>query len=319
MARSPTPVINPTMGPVEWALLLTLGVIWGSSFLFIKIAVGELPSFTVVFLRVALGGLLMVGVLRASGYALPRDPRHWRGLIGFGILSNVIPFSLLFWGQQQITAGLASILVAMTPVFTVLLAQGLTTNEKLTPARLAGVLAGVVGVAVMIGPGALSGGNTNMLAQLAVLAASFSYACAGLWGRRLSDLPPLATVTGQLLTATAMMLPITLLIDRPWELAWPSGRVVGAVIGLAALCTAFGYILYFMILHRAGATNVSLVTILSPPSTLILGALILSEPLRPRDLLGLAGIALGLALIDGRPLRWLRHHRPLFRQQPAGD
>jgi len=296
--------VKQDMGPVEWGLLLLLALLWGGSFFFSKIAVGELLPFTIVLCRVSLAALALNAALVLSRRRMPVDPRLWRAFFIMGLLNNVIPFSLIFWGQTQIASGLAAILNATTPLFTVLIAHVTTKDEKLTASRLFGVLTGVVGVAVMIGPGAFAGGST--LAKIAVLGAALSYAFAGIWGRQFRGLPPVITANGQLTASTLVIAPVALLIDQPWSLSFPSPRVVLALIALALLSTAAGYIVYFAVLARAGATNVLLVTLLIPPSALLLGALFLAEPVEPRDLVGLAFIASGLAAIDGRPFRWLR-------------
>jgi drug/metabolite transporter (DMT)-like permease len=287
-------------------LLLVLALMWGGSFLFSKIAVGELPPLIVVLCRVALAALALNVVVLLSGRRMPADPRLWGTFFVMGLLNNVIPFSLVFWGQTQIASGLAAILNATTPLFTVLVAHVATNDEKLTASRLIGVLLGIVGVAVMIGPGALAGNGGSTLARIAVLGAAMSYAFAAIWGRRFRGLPPTITANGQLSASALVMTPVALLTDRPWSLAFPSVRVVLAIIALALLSTAAGYIVYFALLARAGATNVLLVTLLIPPSALLLGALVLAELVEPRDLAGLAFIVGGLAAIDGRPVRWLQ-------------
>jgi drug/metabolite transporter (DMT)-like permease len=305
MVRTTT-AVKQVMGPVEWGLLLLLALLWGGSFFFSKIAVGELPPLTVVLCRVALAALALNTLVLATGQHMPADRRLWGAFLVMGLLNNVIPFSLIFWGQTQIASGLAAILNATTPLFTVLVAHVATNDEKLSASRLLGVLIGIVGVAVMIGPGAFAGADGSTLAKIAVLGAALSYAFAAIWGRRFRGLPPVLTATGQLTASALVMAPIALLIDRPRFLAFPSRRVVAALVALALLSTAAGYIVYFALLGRAGATNVLLVTLLIPPSALLLGALFLAEAAEPRDLAGLAFIAAGLAAIDGRPLRWLR-------------
>ena len=297
--------VKGAMGPVEWGLLLLLSVFWGGSFFFSKIAVGELPPLTVVLCRVVLAALTLNAVVLISGRRMPADPRAWGALVVMGLLNNAVPFSLIFWGQTQIASGLASILNATTPLFTVLVAHVATSDEPLTPRRLLGVLAGIAGVAIMIGPGALTGGAATG-AKVAVLGAALSYAFAAIWGRRFRGLPPTVTAAGQLTASTILMTPVALLIDRPWTLSAPSTRVMWAIVALAIVSTAAGYLLYFAVLSRAGATNVSLVTLLIPPSAMLLGALFLAEQIESRDLLGLVFIAGGLAAIDGRPLRWLQ-------------
>jgi drug/metabolite transporter (DMT)-like permease len=265
-----------------------------------------------VLCRVSLAALALNAVVLLGGQRMPADRGLWGAFFVMGLLNNVIPFSLIFWGQTQIASGLAAILNATTPLFTVLIAHVVTKDEKLSASRLFGVSTGVVGVAVMIGPGAFAGGSA--LAKIAVLGAALSYAFAAIWGRRFRGLPPVTTATGQLSASALVMAPVALLIDQPWSLAFPTPRVVWALIALALLSTAAGYIVYFALLARAGATNVLLVTLLIPPSALLLGAFFLAESVEPRDLAGLAFIAGGLVAIDGRPFRWLRSR---VQPQPA--
>jgi drug/metabolite transporter (DMT)-like permease len=219
-----------------------------------------------------------------------------------GLLNNVVPFCLIVWGQTRIASGLAAILTATTPLATVLVAHVLTADEKLTGRRVAGVLVGLAGVVVMIGPDALAGLGANVLAQLAVLGAAVSYAFAGIYGRRFKALgvSPIQTAAGQVTASTVMLLPIALLVDQPWTLALPGLQVWAAILGIAVLSTAFGYVLYFRILATAGATNVLLVTFLNPVTAILLGTVVLGERLELRHGLGMALIGLGLAAIDGR-------------------
>jgi drug/metabolite transporter (DMT)-like permease len=298
--------VKQVMGPVEWDLLLVLALLWGGSFFFSKIAVGELPPLTVVLCRVVLAALALNIVVLLGGRRMPADPRLWGAFFVMGVLNNVIPFSLIFWGQTQIASGLAAILNATTPLFTVLVAHVATKDEKLSASRLIGVFAGVIDVAAMIGPGAFAGGGGSTLAKTAVLGAALSYAFAAIWGRRFRGVPSMIAANGQLSASALVMTPVALLADRPWSLAFPSPRVVWALSALALLSTAAGYIIYFALLARVGATNVLLVTLLIPPSALLLGALFLAEAVEPRDLAGLACIAAGLAAIDGRLLRRLQ-------------
>jgi drug/metabolite transporter (DMT)-like permease len=291
------------MTPREWGLLLALALVWGGSFFFVEVALRALPPLTIVTLRVGLAAVALHVLLRAVGQRLGRG-RLWAHFFGMSLLNNVVPFSLLAWGQTQIPSGLASILNATTPVFTVVVAHLLTPDEKMTRNRLAGVLLGLVGVAVLIGPDALEGLGGNVAAQAACLAAAFSYALAAVFGRRFERLgvPPLATATGQVTASTVVLLPLALVVDRPWRLAMPGVEIWTTVASLALLSTALAYVLYFRILATAGATNLLLVTLLIPVSAILLGSLVLGERLDPVDFLGLALIGLALAAIDGRPL-----------------
>lgn len=303
-----TPEISRTMGPAQWTILIVLSLLWGGSFFFVEIAVTDLPPFTIVLLRVGLAAIALHLFLLASGKAVPLDMRLWRAFFAMGLLNNVIPFSLLVWGQTQIAGGLASILNATTPIFTVVVAHFLTQDEKMTGGRLAGVLIGFVGVTVTVGPAALAGLGANLLAQLACLGATLSYAFAGTFGRRFarSGISPVQTAAGQVTASAIILLPIAMLLDRPWTLDMPGVQVAASVLALALLSTAVAYILFFRLLATAGATNIMLVTFLVPITAILLGTLILGERLEARHFGGLALIGLGLAAIDGRPFRFLR-------------
>lgn len=300
--------IQRTMGPAEWAMLLALSLLWGGSFFFNGVVVKALPPLTIVFLRVALAAATLNAILILRGKPLPADRRIWTAFFGMGLLNNVVPFTLIVWGQTHIASGVASILNATTPVFAVIAAHVLTADEKMSGQRLVGVLAGFAGVVVMIGPAALSGATINLWAQCAVLGAATSYALAGIFGRRFRTLgvEPMATATGQVTASAIVLLPIALIVDQPWHLAMPSSDVWLSVAGIALLSTALAYILYFRILSIAGATNIALVTFLIPVSAMLLGAVFLGERLMLRHFGGLALIALGLAAIDGRPARALK-------------
>ena len=304
---SSTPALR--MGAIEWLLLLALSVLWGGSFFFAKLALTQLPPFTIVLGRVGLAALALNLLVRATGQRMPRDPARWAAFLVMGLLNNLVPFSLIVWAQTEIASGLASILNGATPLFTVLLAHWLTADERLTWNRLLGMLLGLAGVTVMIGMEALSGLGHHVLAELAILVATLSYAFAGIFGRRFRGQPPLVTATGQVTATTAMMLPIALMIDRPWTLAMPATVTVAAAAGLALLSTALAYVIFFRILAAAGATNLLLVTLLIPVSALLLGHFILGEGLALQHVLGMTLIALGLAAIDGRALGALRLRR----------
>jgi len=290
------------MGLTEWALLIALSIIWGGSFFFFAIAVKALPVFSSVFLRVALGAVALWLIVWMAKLALPRDPLVWRNFLIMGLLNNVIPFSLIVWGQKELASGLAAVLNGTTPFFTVLVANAQTKDEKMTWNRLAGALVGLGGVAVMIGLGAVGTIGEAVGAQLAVIGAALAYAFGSVFGRRFAGLPPLLTATGQTTGSSLILLPFVLILDQPWTLAPPPLAVWLSIAGLAFLCTSLAYILYFTILKRAGATNLVLVTFLVPVSAIMLGVSFLGEALELRHFLGMTAIALGLALIDGRLL-----------------
>ncbi|MCL5777214.1 DMT family transporter [Limibaculum sp. FT325] len=295
------------IGRREWLLLGVLSILWGGSFLFVGIAVRTLPPFTVVATRVVMAALALWLVILAGRRAVPLGVAVWASFLGMGLLNNAIPFSLIAFGQTQIAGGLASILNAMTPIFTVLVANALTADERLTPARAAGVVLGFAGVVVMVGWEALGGIGGQVLGQLAIVGAALSYGFASVFGRRFRRLgvDPLATAAGQVTASSAILLPLALVVDRPWTLSAPGVEAVGAVIALGLLSTALAYVLFFNVLQAAGATAISLVIFLIPPSAIGLGWLVLGERLEPHHLAGFGLILAGLAAIDGRLAAWL--------------
>jgi drug/metabolite transporter (DMT)-like permease len=287
-----------TMRSRDWIMLWTLSLLWGGSFLFNEIALQGLAPLTIVWGRVALAAGLLWAFLWARGWAVP-GRGMWSALLVMGFLNNAVPFTLFLLAQGEITGALASVLNAMTPIFTVLVAHVATQEEKLTSAKAAGVGLGFGGVLVMMVGEGLGGA---VPAMIACLGAALSYALASVWGRRFhaAGLSPVVTATGQLTGSTLLITPLWLLVDRPWLMDWPGAKPVLAVIGLASLCSALAYMLFFRILASSGATAISLVTFLIPLSAAGLGWLVLGEELAPRHLAGLVLILMGLALIQRR-------------------
>jgi drug/metabolite transporter (DMT)-like permease len=283
-------------------MLLLLSFLWGGSFFFISVAVSELPPFTLVTMRVGLAAVTLWLVLLVSGYPIPKSPEVWRAFMMMGLLGNALPFSLIAWGQTHIGAGLASIINATTPIFTILIAGAFLSDEHITPRKMLGVTAGLAGVIVLIGPSALLELGTNTMAQLAVIGAAVSYSCATVFGRRFKamGISPLDTAVGQVTASTIILLPVVWFIDKPLQLANPSLQVWLSILALAIFSTAFAYILFFRILSSSGATNVVLVTFLAPVTASLLGWLMLDEQLQAKHFIGMACIGLGLAIIDGR-------------------
>ena len=318
-------MVETRMEPKEWALLIALSLLWGGSFFFAEVALRGLPPLSVVFARVAIGALALLVLVHAAGLGLPRGLRPWRAFFVMGALNNLIPFTLIVWGQTAITGGLAAILNATTPLFTVVLADRLTRDERLTRPKLAGVVIGFLGVAVMIGPEISAESDPEVLgerglvvlAELAVLAAALAYALAGIYGRRFRDIPPLVTATGQVTASSVLLCPLVLAADRPWTLPVPDAASLGALVGLGLLSTAAAYVIYFRLLATAGATNLLLVTFLIPVSAILLGVLVLGEALAAEQLAGMGLIALGLAAIDGRLSGWIYNRKQRARGHPT--
>lgn len=291
-----------------WIWLLSLSILWGGSFFFAKVAVAELQLLTVVFGRVALAALALNIALLVVGRSLFRDGTPWTSYAAMGVLNNLIPFGLIFWGQTRIGSGLASVLNATTPLFTLVVAHLLTRDERMSATKVAALLLGLCGVAMLVGPGTFAAGS-NVWGEVACLGGAFSYALAGIYGRRFAAMavPPMEAAAGQLTASTVLILPIMLAVDRPWLLpASPTPTIWAAMVGLALLSTALAYILYFRILEAAGATNLLLVTLLIPAAAIPLGTVVLDEQMKTEQLAGMILIGVGLILIDGRLLGFRR-------------
>lgn len=283
-------------------MLILLSVLWGGSFFFMKVALSELPTFTIVFSRVCIASLTLFVLIKVLDINFPRGIKVWRTFFIMGFINNVVPFSLLVWGMTEIASGLAAILTAATPVFTILIAHFTTSDEQMSANKVVGVLLGLVGVVVLIGGDALGGFDASILAMLACLGAALSYALAANFGRQFKrlELQPTVGAFGQVTASSLLLFPVVLIVDSPWTLSMPGMNTWLSVITLGVGSTAFAYLLFFRILATAGATNIALVTLLVPISAIILGWLILRETLLINHLTGMAIITLGLLAIDGR-------------------
>ena len=288
----------------QWFWLVVLSLLWGGSFFFVGVAVDEVPTLTLVFIRVALAAAVLIPLVWLRGLALPASLQAWWPFIVMAVLNNIIPFSLIALGQSQIASGLAAVLNATTPLWTVVIARVSGADEHITPARLIGIACGIAGVAVLMGPALAAGEASSALGMACVIGGAVSYGCAGVWGRRLGGTPALIAATCQLISSSVILLPVVLLVDMPWQLAVPSAGTLAALVGLAVLSTAVAYIVFFHILHVSGATNVMLVTLLIPVSSIALGTLFLGETLAAQQVGGALMIAAALIVFDGRAVAW---------------
>ena len=301
-----TSSINTSMGMREWLMLITLSLLWGGSFFFVGVAVAELPPLTIVTLRVGLAAITLWIIVLFMGLSLPKSPNVWVAFLIMGLLNNVIPFSLIVWGQTHIASGLASVLNATTPLFGVIVVGLLLVDERATTMKLVGVAVGFLGVVMMIGiPSLDSVKQGTILAQIAILGAALSYAFASVFGRRFKamGLKPIIIAAGQVTGSTALLAPVAFYVDGPLALLGPGSPSIivwASILTLAVFSTALAYILYFKILASSGATNILLVTLLVPVSAIFLGLLFLNETLQWVNLAGMALIAIGLSAIDGR-------------------
>lgn len=289
-------------------MLILLSAIWGGSFFFIEIALRDFHPFTIVFFRVATAATVLVCAARLLRERLPRTFGEWWPYLVLGALNNAIPFSLIVWGQTRIDSGSASIFNATTPIFAGVLAHFFTTDERLRPGKLAGMIVGFLGVYLMLRPEITGGLSWRGFGQVAVLGAALMYALGGIFAKRFTGAAPLTIATGMLVSASLLMLPLALAVDWPWP-SHPSLTAVGAVAALAVLGTAAAYVLFFRILKTAGAVNVLLVTFLVPIGAVALGVVILKEVVRWEELAGMGLIFLGLIAIDGRVFVYLRRKR----------
>ena len=293
------------MDGTAWATLLLLGAIWGGSFFFARIAVAEIAPLTLVLLRVAIAAVALHVWLVARGIRFMDHRAAFGAFAVLGLVNNVIPFSLIFYGQTEIGAGLASILNATTPFWTALLANAVTADEKLRTNTVIGIVLGIAGAVVLIGPSLLFATGRPVWPMLSLIGATLSYAVAAVFAKRFHLSNPAVTATGQLTASTLWMVPVVALAGSFTVSASPA--VWLAVAALALISTAFAYILYFAIVARAGATNASLVTLVVPVSAILLGWVFLGERLHAIDFAAMALIAAGLIVIDGRLFRRASH------------
>lgn len=296
---------SPKLDAAGWGLIAILSILWGGAFFLIEVGLRSYPPMTLVLMRLAIAVPPMMLAMRFMKQSLPREPRIWVFLTVVGALNCALPFALFFWGQQYLDSGYASILNATTPLWGVITAHYLTSDEKATPARVIGVLVGLAGIIVMIGPEAMKGLSNDLLAQIACIVSTIFYSFAAIYGRRLSqtELTPMAVATGQTLTAALLMLPIVMFVDQPWTLAPPQTGATLAAVTLALFSTALAYALYFRLIDRAGASNAQLVAFLMPILAVILGIAFLGESLNGGQMAGAVLIGIGLVILDGRLFR----------------
>lgn len=293
---------SPKLDATGWGLIAILSVLWGGAFFLIEVGLRSYSPNTLVFMRLALAVPPMWIVMRMMGERMPDDLKSWSLLMVVGALNCALPFILFFWGQQYLDSGYASILNATTPIWGVIVAHFMTSDEKATPSRIVGVLVGMAGIIVMVGPDAMKGLSNNLLAQIACIVSTLFYSFAAIYGRRLSQtqMTPMVVATGQTAMAALFMLPVVLLFDQPWTMAMPRMDSTLAGIALALFSTALAYILYFRLIDRAGASNAQLVAFLMPILAVILGIAFLGESLSGGQIAGAVLIAIGLVILDGR-------------------
>ena len=289
-----------------WPEMLVLALIWGGSFLSIRIALDEISPLMSVAHRVTLAMLVLWVVVAMMRIPLPQNPRIWFAFLMMGLLNNVIPFVLMAWGQLYIESGLTSILNAFTAVVGVVMAALFFSDERLTPRKIIGVVLGFFGVAVAIGLENFKNFDLRSLAQLAVIGGTVAYAAAGVWARKnLVGMPPQLAAAGMLTGATVIMLPLVYFVEGlpTFDL---KPRTLVAIGYYAVIATAAAYLLYYRVLAMAGSGNLMLVTLLVAPIAITLGAVVLGEKLSANAFVGFVILAVGLIILDGRVWKALR-------------
>lgn len=303
---------SPRMTAHDWGLIAILAVVWGGAFFLIELGLTGFGPLTLVALRMLLAIPLMLLALKWLGHALPRDARSWWQLTLLGFFNVAMPMALFFWAQTRIDSALAAILNATVPLWGVLIAHLFTHDERATPLKLVGVLLGFGGIIVMVGPEAVNGMQKDVVAQLACLFAAASFAGAAVYARRLgATIMPMTAATGQIVTATALLLPLAIIVEQPWAAPAPNMTAVAALLALALVGTSFAYFIFFRLIDRAGASNALLIALVMPPVAILLGVAVLGEVLTREQTVGMVLITLGLLVIDGRLFARLAQPRPV--------
>jgi drug/metabolite transporter (DMT)-like permease len=293
-------IAAPRLDGRGWALLAALALLWGASFIFIKVAAMEIPAFTLVFFRVGIAAIVLHAVVLARRASYPGEPVLYARYVVMGILNNLVPFTFIVYATVRLGAGSASILNATAPIFALIVAHVATEDERITAPKLAGILLGLGGVAAMAGPQTVAGLSGDLLAVGAMLIAAFGYGVSAIYGRRFGGIDPTVSAACQLTAATLLLGPFMLVVDRPWGLAMPGVVPLLALVGLAVLSTALAYVIYWALIARAGGTNTMLVTLLIPVSALFFAWALLGEAFTLAEAAGMILIGLGLIVIDGR-------------------
>jgi drug/metabolite transporter (DMT)-like permease len=289
-----------TMGATEWALIVLHSTMWGSAFFFGAIAIKEISPLTITAFRLIPACLIVAVACMFAGNRIPAKWHFWQRMLVLGFVNNMAPMLLILWAQHQVAGGVAAVFNATAPLFAVILAHFATADEKMSWRKIAGILAGVAGVSVLVGTDVTSGTTGDVLAKIALLGAACLYAISGVFARSSSHEPPFVIAFGQMFSAMLLAMPLALIVDRPWMTAMPSQTAVAAVLAMGVFGSAFAALLYFTVLRRAGATNTLLVTLLLPLTPIILGTLFLGETFGPREMAGAALIGIALVILDGR-------------------
>ncbi len=281
---------------LELVLLLALATLWGASYTFIKIGVATIPPVTLIAVRTLIAGAMLLAIIKARGLSLPRDAMTWRRFLFQASLNSVIPFTLIAWAEKSVEAGLATILNSTSPIFTFLLTIILSRQEAVTARKLFGVIAGIVGTCLIVGVQSFNGLGETLLAQLAIVAATITYAGAAIFGRSFKGLDPMMPAAGSLICGAAVLVPVSLLVDRPWTLA-PSAESITALLCLSVFSTALALVIYFRLIHTLGPVGTTSQAYLRVPIGVAIGVVFLGETLTSTAWAGLAIVIVGVAAL----------------------
>ena len=279
---------------VELALLLCLATLWGASYTFIKLGVEAIPPITFIAARTLIAGAVLLAIIGLRGLAMPRDAVTWRRFLFQACLNSVLPFTLIAWAERSIDAGLAVILNSTTPIFTFLLTAAITRHEPVTARKLIGVVAGIAGTCLIVGLAALDGIGDALWAQLAIVAATIAYAGAAIFGRSFKGLDPMIPAAGSMISGAVILVPVSLVVDRPWTLE-PSAVSVAALFGLALFSTALAFVIFFRLIHTLGSVGTTAQAYLRVPIGVAIGAIFLGETLSSTAWIGLVFVIVGVA------------------------
>jgi drug/metabolite transporter (DMT)-like permease len=278
----------------ELALLLLLATLWGASYSFIKIGVATIPPITLVALRTLIAAVLLLLIMRWRGLSMPADAATWGRFAIQACLNSVVPWTLIAWGERTIDAGLATILNSAAPVFTFLFTAFVTRHEAATPRKLFGVIAGMSGICLIVGVKAFDHVGQELVAAIAIVAATVCYACGAIFSRGFKGLDPMAPAAGSLLCGTAALIPLSLAVEHPWTLT-PSASSVWALIGLAVFSTAGAFVIFFRLIQTLGSVGTTAQAYLRVPIGVALSVMFLGETLSPTAWIGLACVVVGVA------------------------
>lgn len=278
----------------ELFLLLALATLWGASYTFIKIGVETIPPVTFIAARTLIAGGILLAVLHRRRVRLPRDRATWRRFFFQACLNSAVPFTLIAWAEKSCDAGLAAILNSATPIFTFLLTAAITRHEQVTLRKLFGVMAGLAGICLVIGVEALGGLGESLMAQLAIILATICYAGAAIFGKSFKGLDPVVPAAGSLISGAAILIPVSLVVDRPWTLH-PSAASLLALLALAVFSTALAFAIYFRLVQTLGSVGTTSQAYVRVPIGVAIGVVFLGETPSPTAWIGLVCVVLGVA------------------------